>query len=210
MNLWNRLDDLHARFNVLEHPFYQRWSAGELSRDDLATYAGEYRHAVVALADASARAAEAAPDPAVREQLSGHASEEAAHVELWDAFATSVGADLDREPAPETAACATAWAGQDRDFSGHLAALFAIESAQPPIAATKATGLREHYGFPTGPATVYFDVHEKRDVEHAAEGRELLERHATEADAERLAGEAERVLRANWALLDGVERVLGH
>jgi len=209
MNLWSRLDDLHARWNVLEHPFYQRWSAGELSRAELATYAGEYRHAVVALADASARAAETAPDRAVREQLSGHAAEEDAHVELWDAFATSVGADLGREAAPETVRCAEAWAGQDRDFAGHLAALYAIESAQPPIAATKAAGLREHYGFPTGPATRYFDVHETRDVEHAAEGRELLEHHTTDADAERLAGEAERVLRANWALLDGVERTLG-
>jgi pyrroloquinoline quinone (PQQ) biosynthesis protein C len=28
---------------VLEHPFYERWVAGELSAEDLARYAGEYR-----------------------------------------------------------------------------------------------------------------------------------------------------------------------
>src|SRR6185503_7856888 len=56
-DFWSRLEEVRARWNVLEHPFYQRWSAGELSRDELARYAGEYRHAVVALADAAAGAA---------------------------------------------------------------------------------------------------------------------------------------------------------
>jgi hypothetical protein len=52
VDLWSRLDAVKARWNVLEHPFYERWSAGELSHDDLARYAGQYRHAVVALAEA--------------------------------------------------------------------------------------------------------------------------------------------------------------
>ena len=52
MNLIERIDEARTRWNVLDHPFYLRWERGELSRDDLAFYAGEYRHAVVALADA--------------------------------------------------------------------------------------------------------------------------------------------------------------
>ena len=51
MDFFARLDSLRERWNVLDHSFYTRWSAGELSRADLATYAGEYRHVVVALAD---------------------------------------------------------------------------------------------------------------------------------------------------------------
>src|SRR6476661_5648690 len=54
----DRLDQARSACNVLEHPFYQRWTAGELTAGELALYAGEYRHAVVALARASQLAAD--------------------------------------------------------------------------------------------------------------------------------------------------------
>lgn len=206
MDLWSRLDDVQARWNVLEHPFYERWSAGGLSRDDLARYAGQYRHAVVALAQAADSAAHAAGGND-RAELAVHAGEEAAHVALWDAFAGAAGTDGPQPAEPETEACAAAWAGDGRDLLGHLVALFAIESAQPAIARVKADGLREHYGFAAGPATAYFDLHAELDREHAAEGRELIAARIEEADEDALVAEAERVLKANWGLLDGVERL---
>jgi pyrroloquinoline quinone (PQQ) biosynthesis protein C len=55
----------------------------------------------------------------------------------------------------------------------------------------------------------YFDVHAERDVEHAAAERALIEPRLDGADAAALIAEAERVLRANWELLDGVERLSG-
>ena len=88
-------------------------------------------------------------------------------------------------------------------------ALYAIESAQPAISRVKADGLREHYGFDAGPATAYFDLHAERDVAHAADGRAMLEARLDGADEDALVAVAERVLRANWTLLDGVERVCG-
>jgi pyrroloquinoline-quinone synthase len=205
VDLWSRLDDVHARWNVLEHPFYERWSDGGLTRDDLARYAGQYRHAVVALAQAAGRAAHAAGGDQVG--LAVHAGEEAAHVALWDAFAGAAGTDGPQPAEPETAACAEVWAGDGRDLLGHLVALYAIESAQPAISVVKADGLREHYGFAAGPGTAYFDLHAELDREHAAEGRELIAARIEEADEDALVAEAERVLKANWALLDGVERL---
>jgi pyrroloquinoline-quinone synthase len=206
VDLWSRLDDVKARWNVLDHPFYARWSAGELSRGDLARYAGQYRHAVIALAEATDRAAHAAPLEQ-RAELAAHAGEEAAHVALWDAFADAAGTDGPQAPEPETAACAAAWAGEGRDLLGHLVALYAVESAQPEISRVKAHGLREHYGFSAGLGTAYFDLHIDRDREHAAEGRALLEQRLDEADEDALVAEAERILRANWELLDAVERL---
>jgi pyrroloquinoline quinone (PQQ) biosynthesis protein C len=203
VDLWSRLDDVQARWNVLEHPFYGRWSAGELSHDDLARYAGQYRHAVVALAEAADRAAHAGG----ASERAAHAGEEAAHVALWDAFADAAGTDGPQPAEPETAACATAWAGEGRDLLGHLVALYTIESAQPAISRVKADGLREHYGFEPGLGTAYFDLHAERDREHAAAGRELIAARLDGADQDVLVAEAERVLRANWSLLDGVERL---
>ena len=53
MDFWTSLEQIARRHDVLRHPFYQRWSAGELTTGELADYAGQYRHAVVALAEAS-------------------------------------------------------------------------------------------------------------------------------------------------------------
>jgi len=207
MNLFDRLDAVRDRWNVLEHPFYVRWSEGELTPDELGHYAGEYRHAVVALARAAELAADAA-EPAIRAQIAEHAEEESAHIELWDAFARAVEADLEQEPASETAECAAAWTAAGNALEG-LVVLYAIESAQPAISRTKLEGLVGHYGLDEGPATEYFALHSERDHEHAAQSRALIEERVEEADADRLVAVAEEALRGNWTLLDGVERRFG-
>ena len=207
MDFWSRLEAVRSRWDVLQHPFYQRWSAGELTRPELAVYAAEYRHAVVALADAAGGAA-AQAEPALAAQLREHAAEEAGHVDLWDGFARAAGA-ADVAPAPETADCARVWAGEDRPLLESLVAMYAIESAQPAISETKLAGLREHYGYADGPATAYFELHATLDHEHAAAERALIEPRLAGADEAALLAEAERVLEANWRLLDGVERVNG-
>jgi pyrroloquinoline-quinone synthase len=208
VDFWTEIEAVRQRHDVLTHSFYQRWSAGELTRDELAAYAGEYRHAVTALAAASANAA-AVAESELRPGLDAHAREEAAHVALWDDFAAAVGGELDREPTPETVACARDWAGEDRSFLQSLVALYTIESAQPAISDTKRAGLLEHYGFEDGPATAYFTLHAELDHEHAAAARALIEPRLADADRDALIAEAERVLKANWDLLDGVERLNG-
>ena len=193
MDLCARIDEARQRWDVLRHPFYVRWECGELSRDELAFYAGEYRHAVVAVAHTAAVAGDAE-----------HAREETEHVGLWDGFASALDAPLDREPTRETRACADAWTRDERVEA--LAVLYAVESAQPAISETKLKGLVEHYGFRGDePATAYFALHAKLDVEHARAAREALA-EVRDEDVDRLAVVAERALEANWRLLDGVER----
>jgi len=208
MDFFDRLEPLRKRWNVLDHPFYQRWSEGTLEREELSFYAGEYRHAVVALAEAVDAAARAS-EPEAEAQLLEHATEEAEHVDLWDRFAEALEADLEREPRPETAACHSAWTA-GRDDLENMVAAFTIESGQPAIATTKLTGLTERYGFEEGPATEYFSQHSERDHEHAAQMRGLIEERLADADLDRLLAVAEGVLRGNWELLDGVERRFGH
>jgi pyrroloquinoline-quinone synthase len=187
MNVIAAIDAARERWNVLEHPFYTRWERGELTRDELGRYAGEYRHAVVALARAARTAGM-------------HADEEAAHIALWDDFASELGANGKGEPLPQTRCCASAWAAAE-DEAGAAAILYAIEAGQPAIAQTKLRGLVEHYGFSEdSPAAAYFEVHSERDHEHAAEARSRLE----DADDARLVALAESALAGNWALLDGV------
>ena len=115
MNVLARLDETRGALSVLEHPFYQRWSAGELSAAELARYAGEYRLAVLALARASSlAAAKALPGHAAT--LAAHAEEEAGHVALWERFARAA---TDRAPADRAA---TDRAAADRAATDRAAA----------------------------------------------------------------------------------------
>jgi pyrroloquinoline quinone (PQQ) biosynthesis protein C len=88
-----------------------------------------------------------------------------------------------------------------------LAARYAIEAGQPAIAETKRDGLVDLYGFETGPATAYFDVHATLDHEHAAAHRASIDALLDDADEDALVAAARGVLEANWTLLDGVERL---
>jgi pyrroloquinoline-quinone synthase len=200
LGIWDRIEEARRNCEVLEHPFYQRWSAGELSRDELARYSGQYRHAVAAVAELSASVADFLPE---RPELRSHAVEEASHVELWDGFVEAVGGDSAAEPTPETRECLDAWTADDGLLAG-LARLYAIESGQPPISRTKRDGLVNRYGVGDGAGTAYFRVHETRDVEHAAHTRQLIGELAGRADEDAIVEAAESAFRANWRLLDGV------
>jgi pyrroloquinoline-quinone synthase len=208
--IFDRLESIRSQWNVLEHPFYQRWTNGELTKADLAVYSGQYRHAVVALAAASAQAADVA-DPALAKGLAAHAVEEAEHVALWDGFTDAVGGDAGVSPTAETEVCVKAWEGTpDRPFLETLVALYTIESGQPEISETKRDGLVARYGYtPETPATEYFDLHAELDIEHAELARKAIEPRLDGADEEALLAVAEATLRGNWQLLDGVDRLLG-
>ena len=197
---WERIEVARRRWDVLRHPFYQRWSNGELTAEELARYSGQYRHAVEAIATMSAAAADALPE---RPELRRHAAEELGHLRLWDGFVDETGGDAGAEPTTETAECVRVWT-RDEAAAELLARLFAVESSQPEISRTKLEGLLGRYGWSEGAGTAYFSVHESRDVEHAAEVRELIEELGEDVDEDALVAAAESAYRANWRLLDGV------
>jgi pyrroloquinoline-quinone synthase len=201
-SLWERIEESRARHNVLEHPFYVRWSAGELSREELARYAGQYRHATEALARLCEETAEIAPESR-RDEIAAHATEEGAHVGLWDDFVEAAGGEIGAEPTPETAECVTAWTAPD-GYLAQLARMYAIESGQPEISRIKREGLSRFYGIDGGTGSEYFRVHEEADHAHAEESRRLIEEAIAPEDEDALVEVAETAFRANWRLLDGV------
>ena len=200
--LWDRIEQSRARHNVLEHPFYVRWSAGELSSDELARYAGQYRHATEALARLCGQAADTAPQEH-RAEIQAHAGEEEGHVGLWDDFVEAAGGEIGAEPTPETAECVSTWTAPD-GYLTQLARMYAIESGQPEISRIKREGLARFYGIDGGAGGEYFRVHEEADHAHAEESRRLIEEAMKPEDEDALVAAAESAFQANWRLLDGV------
>jgi len=212
------LDARIARYDLLQHPFYQAWSKGELTRDELREYASEYWHHVSAfptyLSGLHARLNDA---PLRRTVLENLADEEGlpagrAHSDLWMDFATGMGADSaavrDRELQPETAGLIAYFrsAMQDSPASA-LASLYTYESRVPAIARTKAEGLKQHYGADKATAR-YFTLHQTADVHHANVWRTAIEAELTAhpEDADRALDAAEATAAALWSTLSGIER----
>jgi len=205
------------RYDLLKHPFYQAWSNGELTRDDLREYASEYWHHVSAFPAYLSAFHSQLPDGALRRTVLENLADEEGfrdgtpHSDLWMDFARGIGAEeadvRGREIGPETAALISHYRDtMTKTPAEALAALFAYESRVPAIAKTKAEGLEQHYG--TDAATRrYFTVHTTADVYHARVWHDLLsaELAAHPEQSEAALDSAEGAARALWATLDGIE-----
>jgi len=217
MTIQSTLDELDARISarsILPHPFYRAWSAGTLTRDDLATYARVYYPHVAAFPEYLRAAIANAELPAVRAELLDNLHEEEheprPHAELWLSFAAAAGADLEAvqsaDPTPATRGVVDEFLRLSGGSTvGALAALYAYESQQPEVSEQKAAGLRERYGVGDAEALAYFTVHSEADVRHRdGERRAIALCLEAGASPEKVLAAADGALAAYWGLLDGV------
>jgi pyrroloquinoline-quinone synthase len=172
------IDARVARQHLLQHPFYQAWSRGELSLDALRDYAAQYYHHVAAFPTYLSAVHAQTEDPEVRKHILANLMDEEAgspnHPELWLQFAEGLG--LKREDVKSTAQWQSAkdLVATFRDCCGErgtgagLAALYAYESQIPAVSEKKIEGLKAYYGFSDPAGYNYFTVHIEADREHAA------------------------------------------
>lgn len=209
------LDCQIAAKHVLDHPFYQAWNAGTLTREALQDYAAQYYHHVAAFPAYLSAVHSNTPDLDARRAILQNLMDEEAgspnHPELWLQFAEGVGVSretvLNTPMQPETAALINTFHALCRreTFTDGLAALYAYESQIPEVAQTKMDGLRKHYALNDRETLAYFDVHVAADEVHRADERRLLARHiTTDAQAESASQAADQALNAVWNLLSGV------
>jgi pyrroloquinoline-quinone synthase len=221
VEFWSRFEARTSPYNLLGHPFYQAWSRGELTREDLRAYAAEYWHHVSSFPTYLSALHSRLPDSELRREVLRNLVEEEGvesslsrpHSDLWMDFAESMGAsraEVEQHTVQsEMAALLETFraAMQEPVPAAALAALYAYESKVPAISVTKAAGLKEHYAVDAAGAR-YFTLHQTADVAHAAVWRGLIEQQiaATPAAAKAALDSGERTARALWIALDGVER----
>jgi len=218
-SFFQQLDARIARFDLLGHPFYKAWSAGELSGNDLREYARDYYHHVRAfptyLAELSMRLEEGELRRAVLDNLAeergGKDSANPEHAELWLDFAEGMGArrEMRAEESPAEVK-QLLWFFHDVASDGTpaeaLAAFYAYESQVPRVAKEKARGLREMYGADEKTCG-YFILHSTADVYHAQVWRQQLEARleARPAEAAKALAAGEGAAKALWRTLNGFE-----
>ena len=211
------LDGLIAEKHLLNHPFYQLWSQGKLTTENLREYAVSYYPHVAAFPTYVSGLHSHCEDAGLRQELLENLIEEERgtenHPALWRKFAAALGAaESDLATAPRTPEIADAIAEfrrstRDGSVAEGLAALYAYESQIPEVSKTKREGLREFYGIEEGDATRFFSVHEHADVWHRQVERDALGRVADTPEARGRALEAaRRCCDALNRALDGVMR----
>ena len=222
VHFFEQLDASVARYDLLCHPFYQAWAAGELTRGDLGEYARQYFHHVEAFPSYLAEFALGLDEGDLRRAVlanmvdengaaDGSGNDSVPHSELWLDFAEGMGSGRDmrwhlpvaeiRELTKHFRKLASQGAPEEA-----LAAFYAYESQVPRVAKEKERGLREMYGA-DNKTCGYFALHATADVHHANVWRQQLEKHVTAnpETAQAALDAAESTARMLWQALDGID-----
>lgn len=171
---------------LLNHPFYQAWVEGRLTKSTLQDYVRQYYHHVEAFPQYLTNALDFCTEGKSRNLLSENLAEEngsqggTPHPELWLQFAGGLGV-----PAPEVKSAAkrsgirnvveTFNAFSKESLPHALGALYAYESQVPEIAETKIAGLRQHFSINDEDTLAFFEVHRTADVHHRNTLHKMIE-----------------------------------
>ena len=219
---FEQLEARIAKYDLLCHPFYKAWAAGELTRIDLREYAQDYYYHVEAFPSYLAALGLRLEDGDLRRAVLANMCDEKGiddrtgnhsvpHSELWLDFAEGMGSTRNlvwHSPVKEI-----------QQLIGHfhhlasegtpeeaLAAFYAYESQVPRVAQEKERGLRALYDADQK-SCGYFSLHATADIHHSRVWRNQLakriEAHPETADAALDA--AENAARSLWQALDGIE-----
>jgi pyrroloquinoline-quinone synthase len=222
---FSQLDARIGKYDLLCHPFYKAWSAGELTRDDLREYAQDYYHHVEAFPSYLAALGMRLEEGELRRAVLANIRDEMGveeragqdsgpglvpHSELWLDFAEGMGSSRylkGHSPVAEIQNLVEHFqqVASDGTAEDALAAFYTYESQVPRIAQEKERGLREMYGA-DDKTCGYFSLHATADIYHSNVWRKQLEKriaaHPETADAALDA--AENAASMLWKALDGI------
>ncbi len=190
MDIKQVLDNKISNYNLLNHPFYRAWGAGELPVDALKCYAREYGAFISTLP----KGWETLNDPETAE-------EETEHIDMWADFADGLNTHVSEAQVPQVNTLLETAEKLFSDGETALGALYAFEAQQPETAKSKLAGLKTFYQLPEK-VEPYFETHSHN--EHEAE--KLLARIAElSPDAQQTVVHAcEQMSSALWDALTGI------
>ncbi len=180
MKIKKQLEPILEKWNLLNHPFYQAWSAGTLPVDALKVYASEYGAFIGTLSEGWNTLNDAET-----------AHEEQEHAEMWDKFAAALGSKVAAPQIAETQSLVETARRLFADPAAALGAMYAFEAQQPATAKSKLEGLKSHYSLPAE-VEPYFEIHsanwhESEKILAALEGLSPIEQAKAQIACEQMA-----------------------
>lgn len=214
-NYMQQLDRQLNENHLLKHPFYQAWSAGKLSIDNLRDYACQYYHHVDAFPRYISATHSNCQNAEARKVLLDNLNDEEgmngldSHPVLWLQFTKGLGlseaAVTSSALFPETKQFIEEFMALSRSsYAEGLGALYAYERQIPQTAASKITGLKQFYNIADEDTLKFFLVHLEADVEHAEATKTLIKNLPME---EKIAAEkaAKKIAKSIWDMLSGIQ-----
>ncbi|MDE0638491.1 MAG: iron-containing redox enzyme family protein [Candidatus Poribacteria bacterium] len=190
MDFKQALNNKISEYNLLDHPFYQAWSAGKLPVEALKCYAREYGAFISTL-------------PKGWETLNDAETveEETEHIDMWADFADGLNTQVSEAQIPQMKKLLETAENLFSEKETALGALYAFEAQQPETAKSKLAGLKEFYQL-SEKVEPYFETHSHN--EHEAE--KLLARISNlPSDSQETVVQAcEQMSRALWDALTGI------
>jgi len=218
-SIGTNLIELIKEKSMLKHPFYQKWTNGELSKEALKEYSKQY-YAFMSRFPQFLSAIHSNSDnleirKIVMENLAdeeGFKSGVPSHPLLWEQFAKGLGVTLEEmqntDYLPETMELVNGFseAARSGNAINALAMLFAYESQIPEVATSKINGLEKFYNITDPKVYEYFTVHQTADVQHASQELEMIVNNTTSnaAQAEVLES-VNKSLDLVWNFLSGID-----
>jgi pyrroloquinoline-quinone synthase len=218
---FEQMDARIAKYDLLCHPFYKAWTAGELTRDDLREYGQEYFHHVAEFPEYLQEFAARVEDDQLRRAVLVNRNDELGedelgvdgarpHPDLWLDFVEGMGGERTGAQAPvKEITELTSWfhsVASEGAPEEALAAFYAYESQVPRVAAEKAKGLRDRYGADEKTCE-YFTLHTTADVYHSRIWKHQLGKvvEGNPQATEKTLTAGENAAKALWKALDGIE-----
>lgn len=216
---WTEVENIIAKYDLLKHPYYQAWSNGLLTKQDLQTYALQYYPHVEAFPRYLEKLERRLPEGQLRstieenrqDELGSKSTDGVSHSDMWLDFVYGMGANqaqtkninsIDEIKSLMSQFYVYAESGVTVEA---LAAFYAYESQVPRIADEKEKGLKEKYGADKKTCR-YFSVHSFADIEHTATWRRLIDKEI-ESDTSKMElalKSIEKTAAALWKVLDGI------
>lgn len=220
--LWAHVEEILSRHDLLTHPYYQAWSRGELTCENLAYYAGQYYEHVSAFPAYLTALHARLPDGPVRRAILANAADEEgvdmgfggrSHADLWKQFQSGMnhgesGAQAANIlPGMQSLVSTYRRLASEGTLPTALGALYAYESQVPRIAAEKLHGLKTLYGADDRTCE-YFALHRVADLHHSQVWRQLLSECLDQDPGcgDEILDGVSTGARALWQALDGMEQ----
>jgi pyrroloquinoline-quinone synthase len=177
--LREHIRDLH----LLSHPFYQAWTQGKLTQEQLQHYAAQYQPFVEAFPRYVSALHSHCEDATARQEIlenlmdeEGATGRSAPHPVLWQDFMQGIGAKPQAQFGDAALASKETFLKHCRSsYEEGLCALYSYEYQTPEIAKTKIEGLKSFYDLKDPKAFEFFTVHEVADIYHAKTCEKLID-----------------------------------